>query len=136
MFGNVWGVIGPNQKILIANAQGVQAGREPDPAAAAAGRKGLLASRTNTLLSVPMLFFMAATSHFIGRSPHFNQTPAGSDRLTYWAVVLIELNGLGLIGGTGPSPIRKYLETHQATIIAGFVYAAICYVMFEVAFGM
>lgn len=142
MFANVWGVIWRKQKIVIASAQGVQAGREADPAAAGAGRLALLASRTNTLLSIPMLFFMAATTHlFEFRAEAYNQSPEGSDRAMYWAVVLvtwilIELNGLGLLGGPGPGPLKKYLETHKATIAAGFVYAAICYVMFEVAFGL
>lgn len=139
MFANVWLVIWPNQKKVIASAQGVLAGREADPAAAAAGRKALLASRTNALFSIPVLFFMAATSHFVTKSG-FEQNPAGSDRLTYWIVILVlwlvlELNALGVLGGTGPSPIRKYLETHRATIIAGFVLTALCYAIFEVAFG-
>ena len=142
MFGNVWGVIWRKQKIVIASAQGVQAGREADPAAAPAGRAGLLASRTNTLLSIPMLFFMGATSHLVeARAAGFNTQPEGSDRAMYWAVVLItllliELNALGVLGGTAASPIRSYLETHRATIIAGFVYAAIVYVVFEMAFGL
>ncbi|HVE93486.1 MAG TPA: urate hydroxylase PuuD [Acidimicrobiales bacterium] len=137
MFANVWMVIWPKQRIVIASAQGVQAGREADPAAAGAGRKALLASRTNVVLSIPMLFFMAFTSHFSGA---FESSPEGSDRALYWAVVvvtllLVELNGLGLIAGTGQTAVKKYLETHRASIIAGFVIAAICYVMFEVAFG-
>ena len=40
MFLNVWLVIWPNQKIVIANARNVQAGGEADPAAAAAGAQG------------------------------------------------------------------------------------------------
>jgi len=140
MFANVWLVIWPNQRKVIASAQGVQAGREADPNAAAAGRKALLASRTNALFSIPVLFFMAATSHFVSR-PGFEQSPESSDRLTYWIVILVmwlvlELNALGVLGGTGPSPIRKYLETHRATIIAGFILAAICYAMFEISFGV
>src|SRR5438270_9385973 len=47
MLLNVWLVIWPAQKIVIASAEGTAAGKEPDPNAAAAGRKGALASRTN-----------------------------------------------------------------------------------------
>ncbi len=55
MFFNVWLVIWPNQKKVIANARNVQAGGEADPAAAAAGRKAALASRMNTIFSFTML---------------------------------------------------------------------------------
>ena len=52
MFLNVWLVIWPNQKKVIANARNVQAGGEADPDAAAAGRKALLASRMNAIFSL------------------------------------------------------------------------------------
>ena len=53
MFLNVWLIIWPNQKKVIA--------RSPD--AADAGAKAGLASRTNTLLSIPMLWFMIYSAH-------------------------------------------------------------------------
>ncbi len=53
MFLNVWGVIWPNQKIAL----GIKLG-DAD-AKARAGRVAMLASRTNTLLSLPMLTSMA-----------------------------------------------------------------------------
>jgi uncharacterized membrane protein len=53
MFLNVWGIIWPNQKIVL----GI---KEADAdAKAKAGRIAMLASRTNTLLSLPMLTAMA-----------------------------------------------------------------------------
>jgi uncharacterized membrane protein len=53
MFLNVWGIIWPNQKIVL----GI---KEADAdAKAKAGRIATLASRTNTLLSLPMLTSMA-----------------------------------------------------------------------------
>ena len=61
MFLNVWLVIWPNQKKVIANARNVQAGGEADPAAAAAGRKAAMASRQNTIYSFTMLLFMVGT---------------------------------------------------------------------------
>ena len=43
MFLNVWLIIWPNQKIIMESNQGVQAGNEPDPeAAAAAPRRSCL----------------------------------------------------------------------------------------------
>ena len=54
---NVWFIIWPNQQ----KALGIVAA-EPE-AKAAAGRLAMLTSRTNTLLSIPMLFMMVAQSH-------------------------------------------------------------------------
>lgn len=66
MFLNVWLVIWPNQKIVIASTNAVLDGGEADPAAAGALTKAGLASRTNTLFSLPMLFFMGASAHLGG----------------------------------------------------------------------
>lgn len=60
MLFNVWGVIWPNNKKII---RGVLAGTPRDDAATLA-RQAFLASRTNFFLSVPLLFYMAASSHF------------------------------------------------------------------------
>src|SRR4029077_10828185 len=60
MLFNVWGIIWPNQKKII---KGTLAGTPPANAAIMA-RQAFLASRTNLFLSVPLLFFMAASSHF------------------------------------------------------------------------
>ena len=137
MFLNVWGVIWRKQKIVIASAQGVMEGKAADPAAADAGRRGLLASRTNAIFSIPLLFFMVFTGHL---APLFSQSPEGSDRMMFWGpvvliVALMELNGLGVIGGIGQGPTKKYMETHKNAIITGFVLFALFYVWFEVCFG-
>ena len=63
MFLNVWLIIWPNQKIVIASAVQVAEGGEADPAAAGAAPKAALASRTNTLFSAPMLFLMGSSAH-------------------------------------------------------------------------
>jgi uncharacterized membrane protein len=60
MLFNVWGVIWPNNKKII---RGTLAGTPPANAAALA-RQAFLASRTNLFLSVPLIFFMAASSHY------------------------------------------------------------------------
>ena len=44
----------------------VLAGGEADPAAAAAGRKAVMASRQNAIFSVTMLFFMVYKGHAPG----------------------------------------------------------------------
>ena len=61
MLFNVWGIIWPNNKKVIT---GTLAGTPPADAAVL-GRQAFLASRTNFFLSVPMLFFMASSYHYV-----------------------------------------------------------------------
>ena len=63
MLLNVWLIIWPNQKIVIASATQMAHGGEALPEAAGAAPKAALASRTNTLFSLPMLFFMGSSAH-------------------------------------------------------------------------
>ena len=53
MLFNVWGLIWPNQKKIL----GIKPASDEEKAKAR--RVAFLASRTNTMLSIPMLFFMA-----------------------------------------------------------------------------
>ncbi len=134
MFLNVWLVIWPNQKKVIANARNVQAGGEADPGAAAAGRKAFLASRMNTIFSLTMLMFMVGTAHFF-LPGNFKFNPSGGDRATYWAIALIiwlvlELSALGVIGGTKPGGINWMFDTHKAAIITGFILVVVYYGLF------
>ena len=137
MFLNVWGVIWRKQKIVITNARNVQAGGEADPAAAAAGRQGLMASRMNAIFSIPMVLFMVGTSHF----PYSGGLePTGGKRATFWAVfvvvwAILELNALGLLGGTKPGGIRIIYDTHRNALITGFVYALFCVLLFAYVLG-
>jgi uncharacterized membrane protein len=136
MFSNVWFVIWPAQKRVIANAQNVLAGGQADPAAPGFARRGLMASRTNTLFSIPVLFFMAATSHFapfhIADSPGKRGAFLG---IVLFVTAILELNALGLLGGTEPGGARTYMDTHRNTIIAGFAYAVLLIALFEIFFS-
>jgi uncharacterized membrane protein len=60
MLLNVWGIIWPNQKKVLGLKEATPEEK------AKAGRMALLASRTNTMLSIPMLFFMASSGHASG----------------------------------------------------------------------
>ncbi len=137
MFVNVWGIIWRNQKTVIANARNVQAGGEADPGAAAAGRKALLASRMNTIFSLPMLVFMVGTSHFpynvVGEV-------SGSKRAIYWLIMLVvwivlELNALGKIGGTAPGGTNIIYDTHKNAIITGACYSLLVIIVFSLVLG-
>jgi uncharacterized membrane protein len=128
MWANVWFVIWPNQKVVIANAVAMAGGAPANPAAAASGRRAALASRTNTLFSIPMLFFMGAASHY----PLF--TEATPDGITGWLVVtliivfLVEANAL--IGSQGTT--KKPLDSIGGTVTAGTcLWAILVLVIFE-----
>ena len=57
MLFNVWVLIWPNQKKILGIVQATDEEKNK------ARRVAFLASRTNTMLSIPMLFFMAAGAH-------------------------------------------------------------------------
>ena len=65
MLLNVWGIIWPAQKRIIAWTQeNAEKGTAIPPESAALARRAFLASRANTWLSLPMLFLMGAASHY------------------------------------------------------------------------
>lgn len=122
MAANVWFIIWPNQKIVIASATQAAKGGQALPNAAAAGAKAGLASRTNTLFSLPLLFFMGAASHLpIAIGPNAN--------FTVLAIVLaviigaIELNALK--GKLGP------LTTIKGVIHCGVALMFVMYFVIE-----
>ena len=104
MFLNVWLIIWPNQQIVIASNRQVIDGGEPLAEAAAAQGKAGLASRSNTLFSLPMLFFMGASAHLggTGRVPITLEGSASTIAiiLTLLIVALLEFNAIK--GKTGP----------------------------------
>ena len=57
MIFNVWVLIWPNQKKVLGLV------KAEDAEKAKAARVAFLASRTNTMLSIPMVFFMVAGPH-------------------------------------------------------------------------
>ena len=130
MWFNVWFIIWPAQKVVIASAEKVAAGAEPIADAAARGAKAGMASRTNTLFSIPMLFFMGAAGHF-AHIKHPTTSVGG-----YWAVVLviillIECNGLLKPG----SPTQKPLTSVGGVIAAGFAVTIILFLVARMMLG-
>lgn len=115
MFLNVWLIIWPNQKIVIAAAT------TPNPDAAAAGAKAMLASRTNTLFSIPMLFFMGAASHL-----PVDMSGGASAALIACLVVVGALEGNAIKGKLGP------LETVKGVITCGFILCGVLYGLVEI----
>ncbi|HET9793127.1 MAG TPA: urate hydroxylase PuuD [Thermoanaerobaculia bacterium] len=65
MFMNVWMIIWPLQKKIIAATRAqAESGAAPPAEMPAWARRAFLASRANAWMSVAMLFFMGAASHF------------------------------------------------------------------------
>ncbi len=122
MLFNVWRVIWPKQQIVIANAVATAGGGQANPAAAAASRRAFLASRTNVIFSIPMLFFMGAATHM----------PPGpiTHAAVYWVLVLvvvalIEINALTATSGATTKPIEKI----PGVILTGFVVWAVVFAL-------
>ena len=104
MFLNVWVIIWPAQKIVIASTDKVLAGGEADPAAAGCLAKAGLASRTNTLFSLPMLFFMGASAHLsgIGRVPMSSEGGTSMLAIILTLAIILALEANAIKGKTGP----------------------------------
>ena len=109
MFLNVWLIIWPNQRIIIASNQAVAGGGEADPAAAGAAPKAGLASRTNTLFSIPMLYFMGSSAHLPNGSIGGNTTA-----IIICLVIIAALEGNAIFGKQGP------MTTVRGVIVCGF----------------
>jgi len=123
MWGNVWFVIWPNQKVVIQSATQVTAGGQAIPTAAACAARAALASKTNTLFSIPMLFFMGAASHLpIQISP--DSQYAALAIVLGLIIFALELNALK--GKMGP------LTTIKGVIHCGFGLTAVLYLIMEI----
>jgi uncharacterized membrane protein len=123
MFLNVWLIIWPNQKTVIASANQVAGGGEPLPGAAAALGKAGLASRTNTLFSIPMLFFMASSVHLGQLQTPIHSASAASLTVVYGLIAVLALNGV--VGKTGP------FTSVKGVIGGGFLLTAVLYLLIE-----
>jgi uncharacterized membrane protein len=99
MFLNVWLVIWPAQKIVIESTTNVAQGKPALPNAAAKGAAAMLASRSNTLFSIPMLFFMGAASHLSLPAPQ-NADYTAALGASVVVIALLEANAIK--GKLGP----------------------------------
>ena len=125
MWFNVWFVIWPRQKLVIQNALDTAAGKPANPAVAAAGARAGLASRTNVVFSIPMLFMMGSASHL--------PMPMPGSGAAFWLIALIiialvEWNCLAMAPG---KPTTKPLGTVKGTLWFGFILTAVFYLLFE-----
>jgi uncharacterized membrane protein len=130
MFLNVWLVIWPNQKVVIASTTQVAKGGQAIPEAANCGRRAALASRTNVVFSIPMLFYMGAASHY---TLFGEATAKGMIGLTIiGGLIIAALEANALIGLQGET--KKPLDTVTGALWTGFILTAILHLLFLVLF--
>src|SRR6267378_2690423 len=120
MFFNVVLVIWPKQQIVIASAKAAASGGQANAAAPVAARRAFLASRTNVVFSIPMLFYLGSSSHFT--------LPGCGYHSAFLASVLVVSSLLYIISlpattGATTKPIEKI----PGVIVTGFVVWAIVY---------
>lgn len=122
MFLNVWLIIWPNQKIVIANANNVASGQPANPNVTTHATRSAIASRTNVLLSLPMLFFMGAGRHL----PFGNSATSLTTYFLALGIVLavIEFNAIR-------GKMVKPLSTVKGVIHAGLALWLVVYLLFE-----
>lgn len=109
MFLNVWLIIWPKQQIVI----GLKEGDGPSAAA-----KAGLASRTNTLLSGPMLFGMLASKHL--------PIDAGVAGFGACVVLILALEANALFGKTGPMTSVKGV-IHCSLALTAVIWALLAF---------
>lgn len=123
MAANVWFIIWPRQKQIIANAGKVAKGETAIPGIAAMAARSGVASRTNVFLSIPMLFFMNGAMHW-SYGVKEDMVPVYWI-ITFIIVAAIEFNALK--GKLGP------LTTVKGVLTCGFGLLA---VFFAVIMGL
>lgn len=137
MWFNVWFIIWPAQQVVMASTSRVKEGGQAIPEAAARGARGGVASRTNTLLSIPMLFFMGAASHFPSLfSP--GTRAAKITMMVVFGVILAIVQWNAVVGPATPdkaSAGKKLLSTVKGTLWAGFVVTAIFVIALKIIFA-
>ena len=123
MFLNVWLVIWPRQKIMIASANSVIGGGAADPRAAIVAPQAALASRTNVVFSIPLLFFMGACRH-LGLNIPEGFSPGLVMGVTTLLILAIQFNALK--GKMGP------MATVRGVVHCGVGLLVVLYTLVEV----
>lgn len=123
MWANVWFIIWPNQQIVMASANQVATGGTANPQAAIVAPKALLASRTNVLFSIPMLFFMGSASRLpLPVTPESNLLAVTIVLAVLWA----------LIEGNAIKGKVSFMQTVKGVITGGFALTVVIYAVLAV----
>ncbi len=123
MFLNVWLIIWPAQKVVIASSESVSGGGKPNPEAASCLAKAGLASRTNTLFSLPMLFFMGAARNL----SDLNLTGFPQNALITVTLIILFVEANAIKGKMG------YMASVKGVIHCGLVLTLLLYLGFKLS---
>jgi uncharacterized membrane protein len=128
---NVWLVIRPEKRRLKELVTGQRAAAQSTAVVQGLRRIGFV-TRTNTLFSMPTLFFMSAAPHYLRWARVVDQR-----RLWLWLglslliIALVEINGL--MGPDGPG--RRALESVRGVVALGLVFGGILFAVSRIALG-
>jgi hypothetical protein len=87
-----------------------------------------MASRVKTLFSIPMLFFMAAASHFPTLTKELDM--GGGSLGAYWIVALVAILAVEANALIGPgAKTQKPLTTISGTIHAGLALTIVLFLL-------
>lgn len=117
MFLNVWLIIWPNQKIVCGIVEGD---------AATAGPKALLASRTNTLFSAPMLWGMLASKHGAYNASGFSGMDFADMGFLIPLVIILLLELNAIFGKLGPIASVKGV-IHCSLALVAVIYGIVAF---------
>lgn len=125
MWFNAWFIMRPAQKMEIESEEQVARGGQPLPGLADRAARAALASRTNVLFSIPLLFFM-------GSARHLHTLNGGENDLVYWILVLalIALVEANCLIGSGRGR-QRLLGNVVATIHVGLALTLVLYLIGE-----
>ena len=121
MWFNVWFVIWPAQQVVIASATAVAQGKAADSTAAARGARAMVCSCTNVLFSIPLIFFMTASTHL----PLVVTTQSFIPLIAFMGILILGLELNALKGKTGP------MTTVKGVIHMGFFLTVVMYLAME-----
>lgn len=115
MFLNVWLVIWPAQKIVVGIVEGDKAKAAP---------KALLASRTNTLFSAPMLWGMLASKHGTYSAAGLAEISFSDMGFLIPLLLILALEVNAIVGKLGPIASVKGV-IHMSLALTAVIYALV-----------
>ena len=96
-----------------------------------------MASRQNTIFSLPLLVFMVGAAHFYTSARASAAASARGKCLVYIilgivVLAVLEANALGKISGRGNTGLNMIYETHKNAMYAGFALIVGFYILAEI----
>ncbi len=97
-----------------------------------------MASRQNTIFSLPLLVFMVGAAHFYAVRPELRWADQRGKAVIYLLIGIVVLRGArgrtrsGKISGRGNTGLNVIYETHRNAMYTGFALIIAFYVLAEI----